>query len=307
MACFFPKPLHFLVRGDVFDNPLLRPLLKSTHQIPIYRFRDGFSKLRENSQKMDESIQVLLDKKNLLIFSEGNTESIKKLRPLQKGISRIAFHTLEKDVDLDLEILPVGINFTYPAKFDETVMLKIGKPLKVRDYVNEYNLDNKTGHENLLDDLFIAMKKNIIHLEDQKRIKVFEKLVLLLRSKNNYSYLPVFRNETGLLEDEKKLAEKLNGLPDNKLQLLKDNIKELELEMANEKITLHELQKIPIHFVSVLTLVLGFLPALVGAAFHFWPLVTAYLFTKTKVFLFQSPGACHAQSMGKFLPPFRGI
>jgi 1-acyl-sn-glycerol-3-phosphate acyltransferase len=283
MACFFPKPLHFLVRGDVFDNPLLRPLLKSTHQIPIYRFRDGFSKLRENSQKMDESIQVLLDKKNLLIFSEGNTESIKKLRPLQKGISRIAFHTLEKDVDLDLEILPVGINFTYPAKFDETVMLKIGKPLKVSDYINEYNRENKTGHENLLDDLFIAMKKNIIHLEDQKRIKVFEKLVLLLRSKNNFSYLPVFRNDTGLLEDEKKLAEKLDALSENKLQLLRDNIKQLETEMIIEKITLHDLQKIPIHFVSALTLVLGFLPALVGAFFHFLPLVSAYIFTKTKV------------------------
>jgi 1-acyl-sn-glycerol-3-phosphate acyltransferase len=283
MACFFPKPLHFLVRGDVFENPLLRPLLKSTNQIPIYRFRDGFSKLRENSQKMDESIQVLLDKKNLLIFSEGNTESIKKLRPLQKGISRIAFHTVEKDIDLDLEILPIGINFTYPAMFDETVMLKVGKPLKVREYMDQYVRDNKTGHENLLDDLFIAMKKNIIHLEDQKRIKIFEKLVILVRSRNPYAYLPVFRNDLGHLENEKKLAEKLDTLPDHKLELLRDNMKELELEMAKEKISLHNLQKIPVHFVSALVLVLGFLPAMTGAFFHFLPLMSAYLFTKTKV------------------------
>jgi 1-acyl-sn-glycerol-3-phosphate acyltransferase len=118
MACFFPKPLHFLVRGDVFDNPLLKPLLTSTNQIPIFRFRDGFSKLRENSQTMDESIKVILDKKNLLIFAEGGTESIKKLRPLQKGISRIAFQAIEKDPNLDLEIIPVGINFTYPSLFN---------------------------------------------------------------------------------------------------------------------------------------------------------------------------------------------
>ena len=45
MACYFPKDLHFLVRGDVFDNPFLKPILTSTHQIPIFRFRDGFSKL----------------------------------------------------------------------------------------------------------------------------------------------------------------------------------------------------------------------------------------------------------------------
>ncbi|MFN8338031.1 MAG: 1-acyl-sn-glycerol-3-phosphate acyltransferase [Saprospiraceae bacterium] len=124
MACFFSKDLHFLVRGDVFDNPFLKPLLIATHQIPIFRFRDGFSKLRENSQTMDESTQVLIDKKNLLIFAEGGTQSIKKLRPLQKGIARIAFQTLEKQPDLDLEILPVGINFTEPSKFNKEVMLE---------------------------------------------------------------------------------------------------------------------------------------------------------------------------------------
>jgi 1-acyl-sn-glycerol-3-phosphate acyltransferase len=95
MACFFPKPLHFLVRGDVFDNPFLRPLLRGTNQIPVFRFRDGFSRLRENSQSIDESLDVLKNNQNLLIFAEGNTQSIKKLRPLQKGISRIAFQSME--------------------------------------------------------------------------------------------------------------------------------------------------------------------------------------------------------------------
>ncbi len=56
MDCFFPKDLPFLVRGDIFNNPVLLPLLRSTNQIPIFRFRDGFSKLRENSQTMVESV-----------------------------------------------------------------------------------------------------------------------------------------------------------------------------------------------------------------------------------------------------------
>ena len=78
MACFFPKSLHFLVRGDVFDKKWLRPLLISTNQIPIFRFKDGFSKLRENHHTMDDSTRVLTDNKNLLIFVEGSTQSIKK-------------------------------------------------------------------------------------------------------------------------------------------------------------------------------------------------------------------------------------
>lgn len=283
MACFFPKPLHFLVRGDVFENPILKPLLKSTNQIPIYRFRDGFSKLRENSQKMDESIQVLLDKKNLLIFAEGGTESIKKLRPLQKGISRIAFQTLEKDPDLDIEILPVGINFTFPALFNKEVMLNIGAPLKVRDYLNQYSQDNKSGHESLLNDLFLAMKKSVIHLEDQKRLKTFEKMVVFQRSKNLYSYLPVYLNEIKPLKSEKKLAESIDNLSDDELQEIREKIKVLESEMKNENVTLDDICKIPYNASRILILLIGFLPALLGGLLHAIPLTISYYFTKINV------------------------
>jgi 1-acyl-sn-glycerol-3-phosphate acyltransferase len=283
MACFFPKPLHFLVRGDVFDNPLLKPLLKSTNQIPIYRFRDGFSKLRENSQKMDESIQILLDKKNLLIFAEGGTESIKKLRPLQKGISRIAFHTLEKDPDLDIEILPVGINFTFPSLFNEGVMLNIGTPLKVRDYLNQYNQDNKSGHESLLNDLFLAMKKSVIHIEDQKRLKTFEKLVVFQRSHNMYSYLPVYLNDIKPLKSEKKLAESIDTLSDGELQEIREKIKVLESEMKNENVSLDDFGKMPYNASRIIILLIGFLPALLGGLLHVFPLAISFYFTKTNV------------------------
>jgi len=283
MACFFPKPLHFLVRGDVFENPILKPLLKSTNQIPIYRFRDGFSKLRENSQKMDESIQVMLDKKNLLIFAEGGTESIKKLRPLQKGISRIAFQTLEKDPDLDIEILPVGINFTFPALFNKEVMLNIGAPLKVRDYLNQYSQDNKSGHESLLNDLFSAMKKSVIHLEDQKRLKTFEKMVVFQRSKNLYSYLPVYLNEIKPLKSEKKLAESIDNLSDDELQEIREKIKVLESEMKNENVTLDDICKIPYNASRILILLIGFLPALLGGLLHAIPFTISYYFTKINV------------------------
>ncbi|MBL0102155.1 MAG: 1-acyl-sn-glycerol-3-phosphate acyltransferase [Saprospiraceae bacterium] len=136
-----------MVRGDVFENPFLRPILKSTHQIPIFRFRDGFSKLRENSHTIDESLQVLIENKNLLIFAEGSTESVKKLRPLQKGIVRIAFQALEKNPELELEILPVGLNFTYPTDFNEEVMLQVGQPILVQKYFESYKTD-KTKHMN---------------------------------------------------------------------------------------------------------------------------------------------------------------
>lgn len=283
MACFFPKPLHFLVRGDVFDNPLLKPLLTSTNQIPIFRFRDGFSKLRENSHTVDESIKVLLEKKNLLIFAEGGTESIKKLRPLQKGISRIAFQALEKDPKLDLEILPVGINFTYPTLFNRTVMLRVGAPIQVQDYLAKYAIDPKQTHQSLLDDTYSLMKNNIIHVENQDRIHIFEKLVILLRSKFPIPYLPVFVNDNSLLDQEKELAEKVNELDENALINIKSEVKTLEQSLKKKKVNLSELTKHPLDFSRAIVLILGFVPALLSLIINGLPMLLAKLFTKTKV------------------------
>src|SRR5690606_7108683 len=105
MACFFPRDLYFLVRGDLFENKIIKYFLEATHQIPIYRFKDGFSKLRNNADSIQAATDVLVKNKCLLIFVEGGTKSIKKLRPLQKGFVRMASEAVQKNPQIDLEIL----------------------------------------------------------------------------------------------------------------------------------------------------------------------------------------------------------
>jgi 1-acyl-sn-glycerol-3-phosphate acyltransferase len=279
MACFFPKPLHFLVRGDVFENPILRPVLTATNQLPIFRFKDGFSKLRENSHTMDESIRVLLENKNLLIFAEGGTESIKKLRPLQKGISRIAFQAMEKNPDLDLEILPVGINFTYPSHFDVEVMLKIGKPLHVKNYMAIYNEDQKAGHEALLSDLYAAMKINVIHLENQSRIHFFEKLVVISRIPYLINHLPVHIINQSRVDTEILLAQNTDKLSDNNFSDAKEQINALEKDMKSKNLVIKDLLKYPADIVRGIVLLVGLIPAFTGLIIHVLPIIGAYLFT----------------------------
>lgn len=283
MACFFPKPLHFLVRGDVFDNPFLKPLLRGTNQIPVFRFRDGFSRLRENSQSIDESLEVLKNKNNLLIFAEGNTQSIKKLRPLQKGISRIAFQLQEEIPDSELEILPVGINFSQFISFDEVVMLRIGHPIKVKDYMDIYNRDKNAGHHKILEDVYAAMKKNVVHLDQQERIHVFEKLRLLQGISDDEKYLPVHSASSKLLDAEILLASKTDSLNDEKLSEIKKDLHHLEIKMKTIGLSFADLSKKPFDILSFVFLLIGFLPAAIGFLFHFLPMAGGYLFMKTKV------------------------
>ena len=283
MACFFPKPLHFLVRGDVFDNPFLKPLLRGTNQIPVFRFRDGFSRLRENSQSIDESLDVLKNNQNLLIFAEGNTQSIKKLRPLQKGISRIAFQSMENNSASELEILPVGINFSQFLSFDEVVMLRIGPPVKVKEYMSEYNLDKNKGHQKILDDVYHEMKKNVIHLDHQERIHVFEKLCLLQNMEYIEGYTPFFSTTPDKLDRDICLAQKTDALDSDKLTMVKDELHNFEQHLKSMGKSFKDLNKRPFNVLKVLILILGFIPAFLGLIFHVIPLTGGYLFMKKNV------------------------
>ena len=134
MACMSPIDLYFLVRGDLFENKFLKPILVGTHQLPIFRFRDGFTSLRQNQQTIDKVIDTLAENKAVMIFAEGSTLDTFGIRPLQKGLGRIAFQTLDKYPDLDLQILPVGVTFSQISHIGSDVLLQVGKPYSVSEF-----------------------------------------------------------------------------------------------------------------------------------------------------------------------------
>ncbi len=282
MACYLPKPLYFLVRGDVFKNPIANYLLRATHQIPIFRFRDGFSKMRNNSKTMDESLEVLNAKNNLLIFAEGGTQCIKKLRPLQKGIARIAFQTLEAHPDLDLEILPTGINFTHFTEFNREIYLKIGPPIAVKPFFDLYCEDKNKGITSLLDAVYEGMKENIVHLENQNLLNIFENTVPCVRAQLPLPYLPVLVHKEDKLVEEKKWANTLDNLGEDTITHLKSSLSEWRKKYGNYGLHPKDAVKKPINSASFLILVLGFLPALIGVLIHILP-ISVGLYFKRKI------------------------
>lgn len=162
MACMSPIDLYFLVRGDLFENKLLKPILVGTHQLPIFRFRDGFSSLRQNQQTIDKVIDTLADKKAVMIFAEGSTLDTFGIRPLQKGLGRITFQALEKYPDLDLQILPVGVTFSQVGKISSDVMLNVGKPFPANEFYTPEAKDQPAALTPLLRKTEEAMRELVI-------------------------------------------------------------------------------------------------------------------------------------------------
>lgn len=127
------KP-HFLTRASVFKKSFVATLLDFIRMIPIYRVRDGINNMEKNNETFDKSVNILLEKGSIVIFAEGNHSNQRNLRPLKKGFARIAFQTLEKHPDLDLVILPVGINYSNHRFSGSKVSLVFGKTIQPKDY-----------------------------------------------------------------------------------------------------------------------------------------------------------------------------
>lgn len=157
---------HFLSRADIFKRSFIRWMITSLNMIPVYRIRDGWQSLAENQKTFDSCTRLFFKKEAVVIFPEGNHGSQRRLRPLTKGFTRLAFESLRNNSQLKISIIPVGINYSDHQAFRNSVSIYFGEPILANDYFHE-PIRRKATH--LRDELAARMKRLITHVEDADR------------------------------------------------------------------------------------------------------------------------------------------
>lgn len=213
LACFLDRPLYFLVRGDVFAKGW-DWFLQATNQIPIYRFRDGFSNMRRNKESFVRAYEALADDKVILIFSEGNTRLQKKLFPLQKGLSRLAFGAYSERSVKNIQIVPVGVNYSDGKRFRSDVQIKIGDPIPLESYLELYEQDPVEAGKNMTDDLYAAMRPLVIHLDESADEPLANRLFEISGNYLDEPAWPVIDRSQKRFNREKNIANQINHLSD---------------------------------------------------------------------------------------------
>jgi len=128
--------------------------------LPIYRKRDGIKSVVKNQQVMAKCIELLKEGRHpVAMFPEGNHNMRLGIRPLQKGITRMAFDALEKYPDLDLKIIPIGINYSDPTFFRANIFVLKGEAIYVKPFYDLYKENKAEGTKNLLEELSRGMAK----------------------------------------------------------------------------------------------------------------------------------------------------
>lgn len=195
------QQINFLVRSDVFNSPVKKWLLKQLNNHPIYRIQEGAENLKKNEETFRLCGEMFRQNKTILIFPEGICVREKRVRRLKKGAARIAFGAEEKsNFDLDLQLIPVGVNYSDFGKVGGELIINYGEPVSVKSFQVLYQNEKAKAVNELttaLEDSLRALVMDIPEKDD----KLF----------NDLETIRIRKNETGneKFTRKKKLAERL--------------------------------------------------------------------------------------------------
>jgi hypothetical protein len=99
------------------------------------------------------------------MFPEGNHNLKRRVRPLSKGFTRIIFNALDIDPDLDIQLVPVGLNYSDATKFPSRVALFFGDAISVQDHYDP--TEGKTSIDNIKEAVSEKLKTLTTHIKDR--------------------------------------------------------------------------------------------------------------------------------------------
>ena len=197
----------FLARSDIFRRKIIAAILYFLKILPVYRLRDGFSSLKGNDEIFEKTIDVLNNKNGLVILPEGDHAGYRRLRQLKKGICRIAFQAEEAmGFNLNLRIIPVGIEFSNYTRYRQVLTVVYGKPFGISEFFGTYRENPERSLNELRSKLSDEMKKVMIHIENDEGYEAIDELRTIVNGK----YSDSIRNPK--IFRDRQLIEKLNAL-----------------------------------------------------------------------------------------------
>lgn len=231
----------FLARADIFRNRLIAAFLYFLKILPVYRIRDGYSTLKANDEIFQKTIDVIRNKNGLVILPEGDHAGFRRLRQLKKGICRVAFQAEETSgYQLNIKIVPVGIEFSHYTRFRQVLTVVYGKPIEVSDFHQLYRESPEIALNELRSKVATEIKGLMVNIESVEDYEAIDELRSIIngRYSDDIKKPKLFR--------DRELIEKLNNLkisdPDKYRRICSLSLK-VGKEAAENKLTYRLLEK----------------------------------------------------------------
>jgi glycerol-3-phosphate O-acyltransferase / dihydroxyacetone phosphate acyltransferase len=184
IAVLVKHRISFLAKAVMFENKIIAKILTNLNLVPIYRAQDDPKMLSKNEETFKGCYKKLSDKGVVMIFPEGTSESERRLRKIKTGTARIALGTAkENDFNLNVKILPVGLNYTKSSRFRSELFIQFGIPLESKYYMEEYQKQEIDTVKKLTDDIEKRIKNLIINIDKEEYDILVERIESLYKKR----------------------------------------------------------------------------------------------------------------------------
>ncbi len=204
MAVSFKQPISFMTRADIFKKEWVSNILKSLHLIPIYRIRDGYSAISQNEQVFDYCYDLLKKNKHILIFPEVSHLYQKKLRPLKKGIARMAIDASIRNQS-EVLVIPVGLNYGSHKHSRSWVQINIGKPISTLSILDQNQQHEAKAVNQLVREIYPKLQDQMVHIETSDSYSQVNDYLLFLGNTKQLLFSQQF-------DFQKSTSQKINWL-----------------------------------------------------------------------------------------------
>lgn len=211
-----PQSIHFIARGDAMNTPLKKWFFGLFHAIPIFRIQEGAENLHRNKQTFQECQELFEKNGKIIIFSEGICVQEKRVRKLKKGTARMYFEIESNfDFNLDIEVIPMGFNYTFFNKPGAEAMINVGEPIPMERYIALYKKNKAQAINTFTADLQEKIKELVISIDKKEDEALAENLLTMARNDFHEPPFPwkSIRFDRFLLE--KNTCDTLNSISEN--------------------------------------------------------------------------------------------
>lgn len=208
----------FMARGDIFANPTVAKILKFTRILPLFRIRNGVAAVRNNTDSIEQAVDVVHDKVGLYLFPEGRHRTKHSLLQLSKGIFHIALDSnREFGKEQPIYIVPVGIEYGDYFRYRSTCMVHFGDAINVTDFINNSTEENEAVLMNQLREmLWERISKLITFIPDDEDYDATWEIVKMKNEKKAGGlYMKMLRNR----ETVEKVQQYKEAHPEEAKQL----------------------------------------------------------------------------------------
>lgn len=209
VGSYLPQPIHFTMRADMFRKRFARFCLRELNVAPVYRLEEGLENVHKNLETFSDIYDILKKNGNFIMFSEGICVQQKRLQKLRKGTARLAFGAEEK-FGLDVSIVPVGINYTYPARFRKEVMINFHDSFSIKELTALYREHPAKALLAFNEKCNAGLQKEVIIVENPADDWMAEKLFVMTRNDIIHPFFKWKFETDDRRQGEKALSEKIN-------------------------------------------------------------------------------------------------